>query len=268
MPHLYCDRRSDNEEKQKLLHRDVLAELLEAAAQRYGSNTMASWEQLEIVATTVHASGGPTVSVLRGECAMRLVEYRSGLALERAYGCEHDLKRSFTMKLAGTYSNAKQGSAKTQSKGRAQGTPAHGRCSGKLPKLSTQAGPKGRPVMLGPAGSDGSGLTEACKQGSHSTQEVELGVAGCIGNENGGDEGAGFTDVVNAGNATFFQTVRGRLLHVRAPGRVPVRLCSLRTARASAVIGEVVEHGNYETARALNRRFCDECLRRAGIPLA
>jgi hypothetical protein len=241
MPHLYCDRRSDNEEKQKLLHRDVLAELLAAAARRYGSDVMASWEQLEVVATVLHASGAPTVSVLKDECAMRLVEYRAGLALERAYGCDHDLKRAFTMKLASALTSAKRGHATVHGGGRAQGTRANGMRSGKLPKLSVQ----GMAVPGVPA------------------KEVIAPI-----NDEGNEGKAGFAEVVDASNAKFFRTARGKVLHALAPGPVPLRLCSIKTARASAVIDKVIECGDYEMAKLLDRRFCDECLRRAGLPPA
>ena len=46
MPHLYCDRRSANEELHKLAHRDMEQELVSFSHQFYGSAVASSWEQL------------------------------------------------------------------------------------------------------------------------------------------------------------------------------------------------------------------------------
>jgi hypothetical protein len=73
-------------------------------------------------------------------------------------------------------------------------------------------------------------------------------------------------EVASVETAQFFRTVRGKLMHIRAPGAAIARLCSPKAARAGDTIGEVIELGNHEVAKTLGRRFCDECLRRAGIP--
>ena len=65
----------------------------------------------------------------------------------------------------------------------------------------------------------------------------------------------------------FFATTRGTVIHVRAPGPAWARLCGLRTSRASrpALSGaQVIEFGGIGRARTQGRRFCEECLARAG----
>ena len=73
--------------------------------------------------------------------------------------------------------------------------------------------------------------------------------------------GGGINDFV------FFQTFRGTVLHAREPGSGWSRLCSLKTARASEVFEEVLEMGNFETAKTQGRSFCSVCFGRAGLAL-
>ena len=63
------------------------------------------------------------------------------------------------------------------------------------------------------------------------------------------NEDARREDAVNMETALFFQTIVGKVMHVRAPGPVPERLCSLKTTRSSDVLGGVHELGNYEKVR-------------------
>ena len=65
----------------------------------------------------------------------------------------------------------------------------------------------------------------------------------------------------------FFQTFRGKVMHIQGAGVGWSRLCSLRTARAGEVFNEVVELGSFEMARTQGRPFCKECLSRAGLEL-
>ena len=65
----------------------------------------------------------------------------------------------------------------------------------------------------------------------------------------------------------FFQTLRGTVMHVRAPGDAWARLCSLKTTRPSEVFKDVIELGNFEKARTQGRQFCTTCLSRAGLTL-
>lgn len=96
MPHLYCDRRSANEEKQKLLHKELLSDLLSLASGRHG-DTPVSWETLQLVAATVMRPGVSVVDGLRQTATERVVVAQVGTELSRAFGCSHDLKRAFTM---------------------------------------------------------------------------------------------------------------------------------------------------------------------------
>ena len=65
----------------------------------------------------------------------------------------------------------------------------------------------------------------------------------------------------------FFQTLRGTVMHVRAPGKAWTRLCSLKTARAAEAFTDVVELGNFDKAKTQGRPFCSTCMSRAGLSL-
>ncbi len=97
MPHLYCDRRSDNEETQKLIHRNLLANLSQVSAKLYGKECPFSWDQAGVVATKTRDDGFSVVAFLRQEVTADLAKKRVSQQLVRAFGCQDELKRTFTM---------------------------------------------------------------------------------------------------------------------------------------------------------------------------
>ena len=97
MPHLYCDRRSANEELQKLAHRDMVCELTSLSHQVYGAAVPMSWDQLEIAARHRHKSGGSMAEHIKSYVFERLAQRRAAATVQRAYGCLKELKSSFTL---------------------------------------------------------------------------------------------------------------------------------------------------------------------------
>ena len=97
MPHLYCDRRSANEELQKLAHRDMVQELTSLSHQVYGTAVPMSWDQLEVAARCRHSSGSSMAEHIRTYVFERLAERRTSASIQRAYGCLSELRNSFTL---------------------------------------------------------------------------------------------------------------------------------------------------------------------------
>ena len=152
-----------------------------------------------------------------------MAEYRAGLTLERAFGCTHDLKRSFFT----------------------------GRTGDSL------ARPK-RKVIDPPSLAQGAGISDASSSVARQrTVEVAKASRSALA--------SGVDGSVTRGTAEFFSTARGKVMHIRAPGVGVVRLCALKTSRAKDQVEDVIGLGKYAKAKDQGRRFCAECLRRAGI---
>jgi hypothetical protein len=56
-------------------------------------------------------------------------------------------------------------------------------------------------------------------------------------------------------------------VHIQAAGVGWASLCSVKTARAGVLFGDVIQLGNFEEAKTQDKPFCSACLGRAGLEL-
>jgi hypothetical protein len=215
MPHLYCDRRSANEELQKLAHRDMVRELVSFSHQVYGSGVPISWDQLEVAARYKHRSGSSMAEHVRTYVFERLTARRVNVVVQRAFGCMQELKKSFTLR----------------------------------PPVTGGRNP--------PTVEDGHAQEEEHSPEAIPTMAKKISKKRFLA--------AGETPA----ETVFFTTVRGNIIHIRAPGPSWIRLCELRTSRAARPAlaeAHVIRFDGKDHARSQKRPFCLICISRSENP--
>ena len=73
---------------------------------------------------------------------------------------------------------------------------------------------------------------------------------------------------VDPEDLVFYSSVRGTVIHIRAPGDAWVKLCDSRSAKSRQPplgVEQVIPFGGYTNAQKQERRFCTECLVRARV---
>ena len=221
MPHLYCDRRSDNEETQKLIHRDLLANLSQASAKLFGKDCPFSWDQAEVVASHTRDDGFSVVAFLKQEVMAELALKRLAQTLVRAFGCHEHIKRSFTM-------------------------------SAPADKL-----------LLVPKKLKASSLSlKALKRESASdpVMKKENAVASPKATGTAGELPI-FEELL------FFSTIKGTLIHCKAPGEAWKQLCLQGKTKREVPAANVIEQGNFEQAKQKGAKFCPRCISAARLSL-
>ena len=97
MPHLYSDRRTEEEEIQKLLHMSMLQGLIGQVAALLGANSPASWVNIENVALQAGADGVNTLWAMRTEAMAEVAKQRQGLSTAPVWGTEAPRRKQFTI---------------------------------------------------------------------------------------------------------------------------------------------------------------------------
>ena len=135
----------------------------------------------------------------------------------------------------------------------------------------TRSAPLGKPVSLDLKGASSSkprGRTVGATPGDASSDLEGLGHALSAARPRGSEASASGSRGPCATEATvFFRSTRGRVVHIQAPGAGWAPLCSVKTARAGVLFGDVIVLGNFEAAKTQDKRFCSTCLGRAGLVL-
>jgi len=95
MPHLYSDRRLENEEIQKLLHIAMLRKLVAYAQEFFGASTPMTWETIQDTASHAHPEHGRCLDAVRREAMAEVAAERRSSSTEAAYGAERPVRRQF-----------------------------------------------------------------------------------------------------------------------------------------------------------------------------
>ncbi len=96
MPHLYCDRRQENEEVQKLVHAAVIRVFREIILLEYSGSPM-TWDLLQQIALSKQEDQLCRIQYIIAEAKDRVAALRTGLVEERAYGTQVSLRRRFAV---------------------------------------------------------------------------------------------------------------------------------------------------------------------------
>ena len=96
MPHLYCDSRSENEERQKLLHLAMLRLLVVELGEAEGDRTPATWEAIRRVSVTL-AAGGRVMVAVRKAALLEVARDLKGVTLDEVFGTTAPPRRQFTV---------------------------------------------------------------------------------------------------------------------------------------------------------------------------
>ena len=70
--------------------------------------------------------------------------------------------------------------------------------------------------------------------------------------------------VTRARERSFLPIRSGKVKHIQAPGNKWASLCSSMTTRVGELFGEMIVLGDFEAARAQDRRCCAACLGKVG----
>ena len=98
MPHLYCDRRRENEQIQKLYHVEVVKQIvaaIEADTELQGKP--ATWEVMQDAAAGLREDGLEALKWCSVQASEAVRTLRRGLKDEPAFGCNVELRKNFTI---------------------------------------------------------------------------------------------------------------------------------------------------------------------------
>ena len=98
MPHRYSDRRSEEEEVQKLLHMHMLRGLLRYITKYDGPKTPASWEAVENIALRSGDEGINIMRMVRTVAMNEVAEIKKDLLSSPVYGVTEQRRRQFTVR--------------------------------------------------------------------------------------------------------------------------------------------------------------------------
>ena len=99
MPHLYSDRRSENEEIQKALHMDMLRGLiLELPEEEEGHTAPATWENVQLVSMRSGDDGVPFLQAVRASAMAAVALEREGIKVLPVFGTQVALRRQFEVR--------------------------------------------------------------------------------------------------------------------------------------------------------------------------
>ncbi len=98
MPHLYSDRKAEDEETQKLLHVEMLKGLIQVLQSRdQSSDRAASWDNVQRVSVEVTEDGDKVMNVVRQEAMATVGNMRKALKNVPVYGTKDASRRQFTV---------------------------------------------------------------------------------------------------------------------------------------------------------------------------
>ncbi len=97
MPHLYSDRRSENEQIQKALHMELLRRLMARLLDLEGYKVPFTWENIERVAMSTGEDGIPVLAAVRTVAMERVADERKDLVDEPLFGAEAERRAQFTV---------------------------------------------------------------------------------------------------------------------------------------------------------------------------
>ena len=100
MPHLYCDTRSEHEERQKLLHLSMLRFLVVELCRQEGRTTPVTWEAIQRVSVTF-GSEGKTLTVVRQLALEEVAKDLKDVVVEEVYGTTTPRRRQFFVQSRG-----------------------------------------------------------------------------------------------------------------------------------------------------------------------
>ncbi len=259
MPHLYADVRKENEEIQKLLHREILAGLVELGRDRHGPEWVASWEALQELCMSTCAEGSAnTLSFIRCQSMDLVAKKRKDLIHAAAYGAVNQLRQQYTVKRVVRMGvRAKQPDTGAPQLEQPRPVPEPVKVAGTaelvvpspaLPDSEISGGPgrgRGRRPGRGEAAAAKRRRADALQKGEDELESASAARAGR-------PEPAAAADV-------WYFTSRMELIHKRRPGTEWIPACSQRQARGrvrAATDADILWSGLESEARRMGRKCC------------
>ncbi len=95
MTHLHCDRRNENEEWQKLLHMEMLENLIAMVHDMHGNKEAATWDRVQEAAAQLQSDGYSAVAHVRSMAMDAVAKGRQNLTVEPLFGVAAEVRRQF-----------------------------------------------------------------------------------------------------------------------------------------------------------------------------